>query len=324
MDNRALLDAMEGIDDALVRRAEADRTGTGLKRVKRAGVLRRAIPVLSVVLLLAAGIAAGVILAQKTKQHAQPKNSDNISSIGSNSTAEPGGTDELQPTAEPEEPLTPEEILQVLSNFLKDEGFDAELSYKSFQNDLARYSIGGISVMDFSDGNNTHYSYQYDDEDCYGWAMAFGDSFRAGVESSSPTNTCDEELYFVNLRAPVEGLELPFGIKFGDSVALVLEKLGIDADESGLAVVVDALPVSTTLARANTMLLYYTDCIHAITGDYVCSFSICFTEDFDNMAQYTESRNELILFFDGSSITNSRLFFVRLLRTDWVYPSPQP
>jgi hypothetical protein len=305
MDNRALLDAIEGIDDALVRRAEADRTGTGLKRT---GVLRRAIPVLSAVLLLAAGIAAGVIIAQKTKQHAQPGYSGNNAPIGSNGTAEPGGTDELQPTAEPEDPLTPEEVLLALDSFLNDEGFDGELNYEKFHNILARYSIDGISVMDFSDGNNEHYFCQFDGEDYCGWEMAFTGSFYARAESFLSENVHDE--FYVGMTAPAEGLELPFGIEFGDPLPVVFQKMGITVDltgwpdnaiayKSGMPEQLSYLPV----AKTDNMNLYLRRLYNDQSG--LCDYSLIFRSIFESDPTYVEVNRYLYLVFDSQITPDS-------------------
>lgn len=304
MDNRALLDAIEGIDDALVRRAEADRTGTGLKRT---GVMRRAIPVLSAVLLLAAGIAAGVIIAQKTKQHAQPGYSGNNAPIGSNGTAEPGGTDELQPTAEPEDPLTPEEVLLALDSFLNDEGFDGELNYEKFQNILARYSIDGINVMDFSDGNNEHYSCQFDGEDYYGWEMAFTGSFSASVVSFMSENVHDE--FSVALAAPVEGLELPFGIELGDPLPVVFQKMGITVDLTGwpdnATASKSGMPEQFSIiqvARTDNMDLYLRYLYNDLNG--LTDYSLIFRAIFESET-YAEVNHYLFLVFDRQTTPDS-------------------
>ncbi|MBO5077945.1 MAG: hypothetical protein J5584_10185 [Clostridia bacterium] len=284
MDNRALLDAIEGIDDALVRRAEADRTGTGLKRVKRTGVLWRAIPVLSAVLLLAAGIAAGVIIAQKTKQHAQPGSSGNNAQpgssgnnapIGSNSTAEPSG-----------EPVVSEDILLSLDSFLTGEGLNANMnSLERFKEIISRYRVNGIGVLDLSDNDTAHFIYDYSGS----FSVTFLRVFTATYDQYSgnrPSLASGIIAY-----APVEGLILPFGIEFGDELIDVLRILGVNSDD--LSNWLKQPSVTLSLAETKTMSLK----LNYFNSSDNCEYSLDFEAIFEPDPPYNEANHTLSLVF---------------------------
>ena len=119
--------------------------------------------------------------------------------------------------------LIGEERLNELSTFLDDEGFTAALSQGTLMEIMESYEYEGSPITDIVAG--AHYdSAQGGGFTANGELFGFSNDYN---ENDSSRVTHQNHFY---TKTALTGLELPYGIEFGDSLTSVFKKMGLGID----------------------------------------------------------------------------------------------
>lgn len=138
-------------------------------------------------------------------------------------------------------------ILLTFKNFLDKEGFVSGLTQQKLILEIVpKYKYKGKTIDKLTSSHN------WDDKSGGGWTA--GDE-RFGFSNSYVDGTYSNRFY---TTLPLDGLVIPFGIKFGDSIAKTLSKIGIDFDPADFVPDSDN-PWEMTLISENETAVIYSD-----------------------------------------------------------------
>ena len=162
-------------------------------------------------------------------------------------------------------PPKPEEVIPTFQAFLDGEGFNENISEASMINQIIpRYTYEGKTIDEYSSGAFWDGTDQ-NGNPCYGWETMNKSEGRFGAYFSYSNGEKKASLYS---KVSLQGLNLPFGIRFGDSVAEVAVKMGLDFDPSDFAPD-DLQNGSITLLNVNGASLIYSDYRKVQRDDFV-------------------------------------------------------
>lgn len=183
--------------------------------------------------------------------------------------------------------LIPDADLDVFSQFLDSENFVPGISQGNFIKQMERYRYNGISITNIIGG------FHYDGENGGGYS-AGGELFWFRNDYKAK----DNEANYSNLlgtKVQLGGLELPYGIKFEDSLSDVFQKIGITVDPYDDFYADQDLHANMTLYRDNKVTLVFQNLKRAQpSGEYVMPYVLIYSET------YTTNRA------DGRNVTVER------------------
>lgn len=219
-------------------------------------------------------------------------------------------TDESEKTSESTEaePKDPNEsqndtLLEQFVDFLDGEGFKVGLSQGQFKELIGTYSVSGEKI-DADMG-------EYYDSEYGGGFRGYGEYEDLRYEFTNDFYQDEEKTKYVNyLNTTVhfEGLDLPFGIAFGDDIEVVFEKMGMTYPMGSFVPDEDDKRRMTLLDNGKESLAYVN--LHNTDEpvDYYEPFIIVFTEECESELEdgrvKTETRRIMLYFSDfGGALT---------------------
>ena len=163
-------------------------------------------------------------------------------------------------------PPKPEEVIPTFQAFLDGEGFDENLSEGFLINQIIpKYTYEGKTIDEYSPGAFWDGTTDQNGNASYGFQTINNNEGRFEVYYSYSNG---EKIASFHSKVPLQGLYLPFGISFGDSMAEVAEKMGLDFDPSDFTA--DNLQDgSITLLSMNGASLIYSDYRKVQRDDFV-------------------------------------------------------
>ena len=250
-DNNILYEAFEDIDPALAARSETGASFAKNSSGRNAGDNNRGrnlLPLVIIPVALIAAITAMVIISNnnnKRHDHAPvgmgttPEPSAETNVIPATDDPTTAATD--TPTALPTDtPTAPPEgtLLYAIDAFMCDNGF-SDIVYSDSLDDLAvRFGSGGKTLKELG-GFDESSSFDEPSGDFSTEQHYTGDKYYIQVSHAEQSKMFDSNIIAVIntlwLRSNIglEGLELPFGIRYGDSIADVLAKMGLALPDEG-------------------------------------------------------------------------------------------
>ncbi len=292
MDKKDLFSAFKNVDKKYVSEADPGNAAvnvsgrTGSSGGRFAGVF----PVLAAVLLLAGGIAAGLLIRAGT----------------GNKTRAPAPQ-----TADPNRPLP-----ESLSAYMDSYGFVMPFSVNTLEKSLSNYFYKGKPLSEYKQSDDSAGdSYPY-------WSEIF--SGKAGEAPSYDFSFEGYEVYdgffsksfSISTKTDLKGLELPLGIDFGDSAATVLRKMGVTYELSEFPEGESSLKVAGD-ASSSVIVSDYSN--QLVDADYV--YTVSFTEDYagnetielsDETHQLKTSRSITFYFESGKRFSDAALCSFRM------------
>ncbi len=316
-DNNILYEAFEDIDPALAARSETGASFAKNSSGRNVGDNRgrNLLPLIIIPVALIAAITAMVIISGRSKKESEPAN------VGMAATPDPVVSDTAAtdtPTAPPTDtPTAPPEgtLLYAIDDFMCANGF-SDIVYPDSLDDLAmRFGSGGKTLKELG-GFGESSSFDEPSGDNSTEQHYKGDKYYIQVSHAEQSKMFDSNIIAVTntlwLRSNIglEGLELPFGIRYGDSIADVLAKMGLALPDEGsfgageLEVLLDSTQ-DTGEFGVNAYSLKLVDYKDDPVVDAEYSFEIVFV--FSSQQELYQVKRSVSFSFYGNSLIDSAL-----------------
>lgn len=207
-------------------------------------------------------------------------------------------TNETEAQSETRGEVGTDQILSEFVDFLDGEGFTVGLWQGAFKDLIGSYSVGGEKIdSDFGMFYDSEFGGGFEGYGEYeGKTYAFVNDFYQDEEKTRQIN-------YLETSVPFEGMELPFGIAFGDDLEVVFEKMGLTYPQGSFVPDEDDVTRMTLLDNGKESLAFVN--LHNNIDepvDYYEPFIIVFIEKYESVLENgkvkIETRRVMLYFSD--------------------------
>lgn len=200
------------------------------------------------------------------------------------------------------------DIASHLSEYLDMINFVPGLSQGEFITQVGQYRYNGISVMAQDSSVN------YDGPNGGGWFLHADDLF-SFQNDCYYTDTTVKHSNEISLKVPLEGLELPYGIQFEDTLEEAFRKIGISMDHLTDFVPDPKSDVAMTLYQDDSVSILYKQLVNTREPvDYEYPYTLTYTENYEIHQTTTVQRTIDLRYGD---VSNGGLGEVKISVTEW-------